>query len=365
VNTFVYALGEITGSVASIGLTIADNLLGGFNMFLEQNKERLKEQIVSVFDIAADISQLVGDWFVTIADLFTVFRSDEAKGITADIIAIFSDAFFGVTELVGKFVTDVLDTFLEPIRRNEEGIKTILNEIIGSVKNFTGELSGLVRDVLDGLNQFYDEHREEIKLVLEMIAETIYNTITMIVSIAQGMVDSLTEIVKAIRGVLDGLVDFVSGTLSGDWKRAWEGLKGIVKSIANGIIGVIESMVNGIVKGLNRISFDIPDWSPIAAGEHFGFDIQEISLPRLASGTVVPPRAGEFAAILGDNKRETEVVSPLSTIEQALENVMSRMQTGAQEINLSVNLDGRQIYKSVVDMNRSNTKMTGRNALAT
>lgn len=162
---------------------------------------------------------------------------------------------------------------------------------------------------------------------------------------------------------LNGLIKFVTGVFTGDWKQAWEGIKDTVKSIANGIIVVIESMVNGIVKGLNRISFDIPDWSPIAAGEHFGFDIQEISLPRLASGTVVPPRAGEFAAILGDNNRETEVVSPLSTIEQALENVMGRMQTGAQEINLSVNLDGRQIYKTVVNLNRESKRATGKNLL--
>lgn len=45
-------------------------------------------------------------------------------------------------------------------------------------------------------------------------------------------------------------------------------------------------------------------------------------MPRLATGTVVPPRAGEFAAILGDNKRETEVVSPLSTMKQALKEAL-------------------------------------------
>jgi hypothetical protein len=38
----------------------------------------------------------------------------------------------------------------------------------------------------------------------------------------------------------------------------------------------------------------------------------------LAEGTVVPKQAGMFAAILGDNTREHEVVSPLSTIKQAL-----------------------------------------------
>lgn len=32
-------------------------------------------------------------------------------------------------------------------------------------------------------------------------------------------------------------------------------------------------------------------------------------IPKLATGTVVPASHGEFLAMLGDNKRETEVVS--------------------------------------------------------
>ena len=51
------------------------------------------------------------------------------------------------------------------------------------------------------------------------------------------------------------------------------------------------------------------------------------NMPRLATGTVVPPRAGEFAAILGDNTRETEVVSPLSTMKQALKEAL--LESGA------------------------------------
>jgi hypothetical protein len=47
-------------------------------------------------------------------------------------------------------------------------------------------------------------------------------------------------------------------------------------------------------------------------------------MPRLATGTVVPANYGEYAAILGDNKREPEIVSPLSTMEQAMENVLAR-----------------------------------------
>ena len=47
-------------------------------------------------------------------------------------------------------------------------------------------------------------------------------------------------------------------------------------------------------------------------------------MPRLATGTVVPANYGEYAAILGDNTREPEIVSPLSTMEQAMENVLAR-----------------------------------------
>jgi hypothetical protein len=41
-----------------------------------------------------------------------------------------------------------------------------------------------------------------------------------------------------------------------------------------------------------------------------------------ASGTVIPPSASEFLAKVGDNNRETEVISPLSTIKQALKEAL-------------------------------------------
>jgi len=48
------------------------------------------------------------------------------------------------------------------------------------------------------------------------------------------------------------------------------------------------------------------------------------AMPAFANGAVVPPNR-EFAAILGDNKRETEIVSPLSTMKQAVAEVMSEI----------------------------------------
>lgn len=64
------------------------------------------------------------------------------------------------------------------------------------------------------------------------------------------------------------------------------------------------------------------------------------AMPHLATGMVIPANYGSFAAILGDNKRETEVVSPLSTMKQALAEVMA--EKGKQTMVLNLTLDTRR-----------------------
>lgn len=73
-------------------------------------------------------------------------------------------------------------------------------------------------------------------------------------------------------------------------------------------------------------------------------------MPMLATGTVVPPRAGMFAAILGDNNRETEVVSPLSTMKQALKEALaeSNISGGNQIAKAELILDGTRFGQLVV-----------------
>ena len=47
------------------------------------------------------------------------------------------------------------------------------------------------------------------------------------------------------------------------------------------------------------------------------YSMRSFDIPQLATGAVIPPNR-EFMAVLGDNKKETEVVSPLSTMKQAM-----------------------------------------------
>lgn len=63
------------------------------------------------------------------------------------------------------------------------------------------------------------------------------------------------------------------------------------------------------------------------------------NLPYLAQGTVTRPNS-PFMAVIGDNPQEPEIVSPLSTIEQAVRNVVGSGGGQASNIRVTVNFTG-------------------------
>ena len=110
-NNIALAFGKITGSTARIGLTLADNLVGGVDKYLAKSKGYIKKRIVSLFDATGEIAKLSGDFSVALADIFDVFSGDDAKAITADIIQVFADGFLGAADLAVKF-KEILYHFL-------------------------------------------------------------------------------------------------------------------------------------------------------------------------------------------------------------------------------------------------------------
>lgn len=164
-----------------------------------------------------------------------------------------------------------------------------------------------------------------------------------------------------MEGLLGGITSLIPSIVDkfGDLKdKVVEKLQGIADKIKEVLFGYDDLEKAGKTKSIKG-SFTSNVLSVIPRSN-------EVHLPRLASGTVVPTRAGEFAAILGDNKRETEVVSPISTMKQALKEAMSDFGgIGGGDIHLTVNLEGKAIYDTVVKRNRMEKNRTGSNPLLT
>ena len=167
-RSWIYALGQITGSLARIGLTIAQNLVGGVEKFLAQEKDRIKNYLVEMFNVGAEVGQLLGNLAVAIADIFSVFGSDTAQQITGNIISIFAEVGMMVSENALKLGRDILTMIARPIIDNKDLIKDALMGTLEAIEPFTSGILILVQNIRDGITDIYDNH---LKPFFDSVAE--------------------------------------------------------------------------------------------------------------------------------------------------------------------------------------------------
>lgn len=167
---------------------------------------------------------------------------------------------------------------------------------------------------------------------------------------------------------LTSVKDFIQTTFGTTVPDIFKNATNSVIGFINTMIASLESALNSVADTINNLQWKIPDVVPDIGGQQVAFSMNRVSLsriPALASGTVIPPSMGRFIAQLGDNNRETEVVSPLSTIEEAVANVLDRVGSfGGGDIHIHVDLDGREVAKSVVRQNDIYRKSKGRSMFA-
>ena len=170
---------------------------------------------------------------------------------------------------------------------------------------------------------------------------------------------------RAIKAMKNSLSNI---NFSAIFTQMWKPVKGVLNNILDGFenfFNYINSGLNSVINNLNTVSKNM---GSVTGGKYTVYpNISEIKIPRLATGTVVPASYGEYLAVLGDNKREPEVVSPLSTMKQALTEVLTEKNFGGnngdnQEINIYI--DGDKVFKVVVDRNDRYKKSHGKSAFA-
>lgn len=192
-NILAINLGKIAGSAASIGASIADNLLGGISLFLQQNSERIRDYIVSMFNIGSRIAEISGSFSSAVAEIFSVFRSDSAKQITADIIGMFSTAFMGVTELLGKIGRDILNVLTKPIMDNKDEIKKAVQGLLDTIQPVVSNIKDLLDKMFDGLNAAYDTYA---KPVFDALAQALSDVVAWCLE-NTGTIETITAVVAA------------------------------------------------------------------------------------------------------------------------------------------------------------------------
>lgn len=259
---------------------------------------------------------------------------------------------------IGEFVQKTIDLFQSIWDNVLEPIITPFLETLSwlwdeHLKGLIEEVSTFIVKLTNGALEIYNN---VIEPIVSWLLEKLSPAFTYIGGIISGVfgtaVAFISDSVKSAFKILNGIIDFITGVFTGNWKKAWNGVKNIFKGIIDGLANIFKTPINFIIdginafiKGLNKIK--IPDWVPVVGGK--GFNINTI--PKLAQGGYARANNPQLA-IVGDNKREGEIISPESKIyEQTKKAILEAgSNVGKQELEITIYHkyeDGKTIIQKI------------------
>lgn len=353
------ALGPVAGGITAIVSGLA--VLAVAFSDAEKSGWNFQNQMLAIAGILAagvGIGILIGSWIplliAMIAALLLSITVSTGHG---------QELINGVKETLQGFIDFFAGIFTGDTERTAKGIEGI----------FSG-LKGVISSVIDGIRDWLNGLLDWIDKKTNGKLKPLITGIKAIVTAVFGNIkQTVGNVIDDIKTIFSGLIKFISGVFSGDFDKAWEGIKDIFKGILNTIIDLLNGAINIIIKGLNwlikqmnKISFDVPSWVPFVGGKSIGVNIDYISenvLPRLAKGAVIPAN-DEFLAVLGDQTHGNNIEAP----EGLIRKIVREESGGSGEVHVTIVLDsvtGKKLFETVVRENNAVVRATGASPLVT
>lgn len=205
------------------------------------NAEKLKTTFENILQ---PIKTVTG----TLAEAMT-YVGDKWNEVYDTYISPFMESLkTGLSDTFSKFL-DVYNEYVVPFLNNiANGINTLWTEHLQPLVDKIGELVGSIVNALKVLWENW------LKPIVDWI---IQNVLPKLVPVFEGLWNTIKTIfgyiADAIGGIIDffkGLIDFIVGVFTGDWNKAWEGIKNIFNGIWNAIKGIVQAVweaIKGIV----------------------------------------------------------------------------------------------------------------------
>lgn len=263
-NNVAYALGQLAGSMVSIGQTIVENLVGGVDSFLSKDSGYITDRIVGLFDISSRVAQITGNLSTAIAEIFTVFRSDTAKNITGDFMGINADLALGFMELTGRLSSDLYNLIAQPIIDNKDKIQQAVMGLLEPISIAMDTIHGAIKNTFEQIFNVYDEY---LAPAFQNITDGFSSLVSSLLDVWNSQVAPfLTTVATAIQTLWEThLQPFVNNliTLVGKivlaiselWKNVLEPLIAwIVANVVPVITPILETMVKTVSSVIGTIA---------------------------------------------------------------------------------------------------------------
>lgn len=334
-------LSEPIGTIFASLNEILTNFFINFQVAWEENFIPIKDGIIGSVSAIYDSFDLAFSGIVIIvSEAFAIINEQWAKqGQTvADSIM---KAVGSMWDTIQKFWEFVRDSIIEPI------VSTMKNAWESSLKPI---FEGFIEQIMKLWGNLADLWTYVLKPIVDWLMKSLAPTITIIFSLITGVFTSIAatigSLINGALKMLNGIIEFLVGVFSGNWKKAWQGIKDIMSSVWSGITAIFKLPVNLIIDGLNAFikamnKIKIPDWVPGVGGKGINIDL----IPKLAKGGIVDEGQMFIAGEAGK-----EAIMPLENNTGWITELASKLNGGTNNApqNIQMNVDSRRFAEIVI-----------------
>ena len=381
---------DVRNSFQDIINTFVENLQPLFQLFTETIIPNLQNAWNGLMQILQPLADFLTNMFTSCWNDFIIPALQYiSETVLPTVISTFENLWNNVLVPLGSFIGDVLTPIIKIISDVLnilwKNVVVPLGNALGNIlsKAFEGVSEVLNNTVIPIVNAVINVFQWLWNNVLSPIIDFLWNNLKPVFETVFG---AIGDIINGLSKTFGGLIDFITGVFSGNWSKAWEGIKNIVsgiwdaiwgaiKGVINSILGGIEGMANGVIKGinwiikaLNNLSFDVPDWVPMFGGKKFGFNLStlnEISMPRLAKGGVLFEETAFIGGEYQGASSNPEIVTPenimYETTRRAIEDAQFfNSNNDGQPIYLTINVGNKKLGQILLDDLRDKVRHTGK-----
>ncbi|HGP8510727.1 TPA: hypothetical protein ACLW60_000927 [Streptococcus pneumoniae] len=285
-----YALGQVTGSIATIGLGIGVFLAESIANGLGRQKERIIKALVALFDNIGNIAEAVGNIAQDFSSAFyDVITSTGAVRIGSAIVSTLLSLTSTIVEVGSKLAGSLFKDFEKVVVTNAPKISSIFQSLLDTVAPVFESIERSVNKFGDGLSRVYDEH---VAPAINSIANAFNGLIDIIQILWEGSWKPFAEFLSNTFGIS---IETVADLLGGIILEALKLLADTIKLVADGftafsdwckenkeIISTIASVIGTLATVWQGIKF--LSWAEQAGGLAGAFELLSSKVSFIVSG---------------------------------------------------------------------------------
>ena len=285
-----YALGQIAGSLATIGVGIGVLLTESIANGLERQKERIIRALVALFDNIGNIAEAVGNIAQAFSSAFyDVITSTGAVRIGSAIVSTLLSLTSTIVEVGSKLAGSLFKGFEKVVVTSAPKISSMLQSLLDIVAPIFETIESVVDKFGDGLSSVYDEH---VAPAIDSITNAFNGLIDIIQILWEGSWKPFAEFLSNTFGIS---IETVADLLGGIILEALKLLADTIKLVADGftafsdwckenkeIISTVASVIGTLATVWQGIKF--LSWAEQAGGLAGAFDLLSGKVSFIVSG---------------------------------------------------------------------------------